>query len=173
MTMKLMDNRKLATIRRIKSIRSIPGADKVVCSEIDGWTAVVKKGQFEEGFLKGTSMLRWNYVVKRHLLLGEIVVYVEIDAWVPIQVAPFLQERGTERLYSTILCELCMETYCRTNCRRAALYAGCRRGKDPYQKVNGTAQPRISARLEAQTHHGKIVIVFISSTWFHFPPTFF
>ncbi len=58
MTMKLMDNRKLATIRRIKSIRSIPGADKIVCSEIDGWTAVVKKGQFEEGFLKGTFMLR-------------------------------------------------------------------------------------------------------------------
>jgi hypothetical protein len=58
MTMKLMENRKLATIRRIKSIRSIPGADKIVCSEIDGWTAVVKKGQFEEGFLKGTSMLR-------------------------------------------------------------------------------------------------------------------
>ena len=46
MTMKLMDNRKLATIRRIKSIRSIPGADKIVCSEIDGWTAVVKKGRF-------------------------------------------------------------------------------------------------------------------------------
>ena len=58
MTMKLMDNRKLATIRRIKSIKSIPGADKIVCSEIDGWTAVVKKGQFEEGILKGAFMLR-------------------------------------------------------------------------------------------------------------------
>ena len=50
MTMKLMDDRKLATIRRIKSIKSIPGADNIVCSEIDGWTAVVKKGQFEEGY---------------------------------------------------------------------------------------------------------------------------
>lgn len=27
-------------------------------------------------------------------IVGEIVVYVEIDSWVPVQVAPFLQKKG-------------------------------------------------------------------------------
>lgn len=47
--MNTYEDRKLATIRRISKINSIPGADKIVCSEIDGWSAVVQKGQFEEG----------------------------------------------------------------------------------------------------------------------------
>lgn len=44
--------RKLATIRRVGSIRSIPEADSIVCAEIGGWKAVVQKGQFEEGTKK-------------------------------------------------------------------------------------------------------------------------
>lgn len=43
------EDRKLATIRRINKIKSIPGADRIVYCEIDGWNAVVQKGQFEEG----------------------------------------------------------------------------------------------------------------------------
>jgi hypothetical protein len=43
-------DRKLATIRKIGKITSIPEADSIVCAEIDGWKAVVKKGQFEEGY---------------------------------------------------------------------------------------------------------------------------
>lgn len=49
MTMNTYDQRKLATIRRIEKIKIIPGADKIACCEIDGWNAVVQKGQFEEG----------------------------------------------------------------------------------------------------------------------------
>lgn len=44
-----MIGRKLATIRRIGSIRSIPEAVSIVCAEIDGWKAIIQKGQFEEG----------------------------------------------------------------------------------------------------------------------------
>ena len=54
--------RKLATIRRIGSIEPIPGADAIEVASVDGWKAVVKKGQFE--------------VVQR-------VLYIECDAFLP------------------------------------------------------------------------------------------
>lgn len=63
--------RKLASIRRIDKIENVVGADFLACAYIGGWTSVVKKGQFEE---------------------NELVIYIEIDAWVPIHLAPFLQK---------------------------------------------------------------------------------
>jgi hypothetical protein len=38
--------RKLASLRTIKEIRPIEGADAIECAVVDGWTAVVKKGHF-------------------------------------------------------------------------------------------------------------------------------
>ena len=63
--------RKLATIRRIDEIRPIPDADSIECAVVGGWTIVVKKGDF-------TS--------------GSLACFVEVDAWVPYNLAPYLSK---------------------------------------------------------------------------------
>lgn len=65
--------RKLATIRRIKQLLPIAGADRIEIALVDGWQVVVKKGEFKEGAL---------------------AVYFEIDSWVPNTIAPFLTGEG-------------------------------------------------------------------------------
>lgn len=62
-------SRKLATIRKISQLLPIPGADKIETAVIDGWTVVVKKGEFN---------------------IGDLCVYFEVDSWVPHTLAPFL-----------------------------------------------------------------------------------
>jgi len=73
--------RKLASIRKIASIRPIPGADAIECATIDGWEVVVKKGEFKE---------------------DEMVIYLEIDSWVPHELAPFLSKGKEPREYNGI-----------------------------------------------------------------------
>ena len=73
--------RKLASIRKIASIRPIPGADAIECATVDGWEVVVKKGEFKE---------------------DEMVVYLEIDSWVPHELAPFLSKGKEPREYNGI-----------------------------------------------------------------------
>jgi RNA ligase (TIGR02306 family) len=65
--------RKLATIRKIDEIRPIEGADAIECAVIGGWTVVVKRGEFSA---------------------GELAVYLEIDSFVPTELAPFLTKPG-------------------------------------------------------------------------------
>lgn len=67
--------RKMATVRRIDSIRPIPDADAIECAVVGGWTVVVKKGEFKA---------------------GDLAVYCEIDSWVPNEIAPFLTKPGQE-----------------------------------------------------------------------------
>lgn len=55
--------RKLATIRKINKITPIIGADAIETATVDGWNVVVKKGEFE---------------------VGDLVVYFEIDSFLPI-----------------------------------------------------------------------------------------
>jgi RNA ligase (TIGR02306 family) len=62
--------RKMATIRKIDEVRPIPDADAIECAVVGGWTVVIKKGEFKA---------------------GDVAVYCEIDSWIPIAVAPFLQ----------------------------------------------------------------------------------
>lgn len=69
-----MLTRKLATIREISEIRSIPDADAIECAVVDGWTVVVKRNEFKP---------------------KDLVVYFEIDSWIPHAIAPFLS-RGKE-----------------------------------------------------------------------------
>ena len=65
--------RKLATIREIKSIKPIEGADRIVCAIVDGWECVVKKDEFKE---------------------GEKIIYIEIDSIVPdTQDFEFMRDR--------------------------------------------------------------------------------
>lgn len=67
--------RKMAYVRRIDRLESIPGADKIETAWFGGWPCVVKKGEFAQ---------------------GDLVVYLEIDSWVPNTLAPFLTKEGHE-----------------------------------------------------------------------------
>lgn len=66
--------RQLATIRRIKEIKAIPNADKIELAVIDNWQCVTAK---ENNFKQ-----------------DDLVIYFEIDSWVPTEVAPFLTKSG-------------------------------------------------------------------------------
>ena len=67
--------RKLACVKRIDDLLPIEGADKIEVAVVGGWKVVVKKGDFKK---------------------GELAVYLEIDSWVPNEVAPFLTKSGHE-----------------------------------------------------------------------------
>lgn len=54
--------RKLVTIRTIKELNPIPGADMIEVATVDGWKLVVKKGEFK---------------------VGDPCVYFEIDSFLP------------------------------------------------------------------------------------------
>lgn len=54
--------RKLASIKRISSISPIEGKDRIVLAGVDGWSVIVKKGEFQ---------------------VGDLCVYVEIDSVLP------------------------------------------------------------------------------------------
>lgn len=74
--------RKLATIRRIDAILPIEGADLIQLAKIDGWQVVVGKDQGYE--------------------IGSLVVFCEIDSWVPTELAPFLSKGKEPREYNGI-----------------------------------------------------------------------
>ena len=73
--------RKLATIRKIDEIRTIEGADAIEAAVIGGWTVVVKKGEFQA---------------------GSLAVYLEIDSWVPTELAPFLSKGSEPREFNGV-----------------------------------------------------------------------
>jgi RNA ligase (TIGR02306 family) len=68
-----MSDRKLATIRRVAEIREIPGADSIEAVRVDGWWVVAKKGEYQ---------------------VDKLAVYLEVDSWVPTELAPFLTKPG-------------------------------------------------------------------------------
>lgn len=70
--------RKMASVQTIRNITPIEGADAIVLAHVNGWSAVVKKGQFQ---------------------VGEKVVFLEIDSWVPTELAPFLSKDKEPREY--------------------------------------------------------------------------
>ena len=73
--------RKLATIRQINGIRSIPEADKICTYVVDGWTIVNTKGKYE---------------------IGNLVVMCEIDSWIPTELAPFLSKGKEPREFNGV-----------------------------------------------------------------------
>ena len=73
--------RKLATIRRIAEIRPIENADAIEHVRVDGWWVVGKKGEFQ---------------------IDDLVVYIEIDAWCPHELAPFLSKGKEPREYNGV-----------------------------------------------------------------------
>jgi RNA ligase (TIGR02306 family) len=73
--------RKLATVRIIDEIKSIPDADAIEVATVGGWNVVVKKGEYKT---------------------GDVVVYLEIDSWVPNEIAPFLSKGQEPREYNGV-----------------------------------------------------------------------
>jgi RNA ligase (TIGR02306 family) len=73
--------RKLASIRVIDSIGPIEGADAIEVANVGGWKVVVKKGEFT---------------------VGDLAVYLEIDSWVPTELAPFLSKGKEPREFEGI-----------------------------------------------------------------------
>lgn len=61
--------RKLASIRKISEINPITDADKIEVAVIGGWKVVVRKGEYK---------------------VNDLVIYLEIDSFVPNNIAPFL-----------------------------------------------------------------------------------
>lgn len=68
--------RKMVTVRRIDNILPIEGADLICTVKIGGWTVVAQKSM--------------NYKV------GDLVLYCEIDSFIPNEIAPFLTPEGKE-----------------------------------------------------------------------------
>lgn len=74
--------RKMASIKRIDDIQPIEGADQIVCAFVGGWKVVVKKDEFK---------------------INDLIIFVEIDSWVPHTLAPFLTEAGKEpKVYNNV-----------------------------------------------------------------------
>jgi RNA ligase (TIGR02306 family) len=65
--------RKMATIRRIDELNPIEGADKIEVATIGGWKVVCQKGLY---------------------MVGDLVIYCEINSFIPTAIAPFLTKDG-------------------------------------------------------------------------------
>lgn len=76
-----MTERKMATVRKILDIKPIPGADAIEVAVVDGWKVVIKKGDFN---------------------IGDLVVYCEIDSWIPFTIAPFLSKTKEPKEYNGV-----------------------------------------------------------------------
>ena len=73
--------RKLASIRSVGEVRPIEGADRIVAYAIDGWWVVDTVGKYAS---------------------GDWIIYVEPDAWVPHELAPFLSKGREPRVWEGI-----------------------------------------------------------------------
>lgn len=73
--------RKLASIRKIKEIKKIDGADKICAYNVDGWWVVDTIDKYK---------------------VGDLAVYLEIDSWVPHELAPFLSKGQEPRVYNGV-----------------------------------------------------------------------
>jgi len=104
-----MKMRKLASIRKIDEIRPIEGADAIECAVVGGWTVVVKKGEFKP---------------------GDVGVYLEIDSWVPTELAPFLSKGNEPKEYNGVKGERLRTVKLRGQLSQGLLL--------PVDEVNGT-----------------------------------
>jgi RNA ligase (TIGR02306 family) len=74
--------RKLASIAEITYIKPIEGADAIECAIVNGgWPVVVKKGEYQ---------------------VSDLAIYLEIDSWVPHELAPFLSKGQEPREYNGV-----------------------------------------------------------------------
>lgn len=73
--------RQLASIQRINGIYPIEGRDRIVQYGINGWKVIDQVGKYA---------------------VGDLVVYLEVDSWVPNALAPFLTKKGDPRVFEDV-----------------------------------------------------------------------
>lgn len=73
--------RALASVRKIADLQPIEGADAIEVAVVDGWKVVVKRDEFK---------------------IGDLAIYMEIDSWVPTELAPFLSKGKEPREYNGV-----------------------------------------------------------------------
>lgn len=73
--------RKLASIQVIQEIKLIPDADRICAYRINNWWIVDQKDKYN---------------------IGDMVVYFEIDSWIPNTLAPFLSKDKEPRIFENI-----------------------------------------------------------------------
>lgn len=73
--------RKLASIQRIAEIRDIPEADRIVAYRVGGWWLVDQRNAYQ---------------------VGNLVVYCEVDSWIPTELAPFLSKGNEPREFNGV-----------------------------------------------------------------------
>ena len=73
--------RKLASIQRVEEVRDIENADAIQAYRVLGWWVVDKKGAHK---------------------VGDLVVYLSLDSWVPHELAPFLSKGQEPREYNGV-----------------------------------------------------------------------
>lgn len=73
--------RKLASIQRIQEVRNIENADAIQAYRVLGWWIVDKKDAHK---------------------VGDLVVYLSLDSWVPHELAPFLSKGSVPREYNGV-----------------------------------------------------------------------
>ncbi len=73
--------RKMATIERIVEVRAIPEADKICAYRVKGWWVVDQVGKYQ---------------------VDDMIVYIEPDAWVPTEIAPFLSKGKEPREFNGV-----------------------------------------------------------------------
>jgi len=76
-----MTERKLATIRKIAEVKAIPDADKICAYRVDGWWVVDSVGKYQ---------------------VDDLVVFLEVDSFVPHELAPFLSKGKEPREYEGV-----------------------------------------------------------------------
>jgi RNA ligase (TIGR02306 family) len=74
--------RKLARIVKIEEVRKHPNADALDLCRIGGWQVVAKAGEYRT---------------------GDFAVYLEVDSWVPHELAPFLSKGQDPKEYQGIV----------------------------------------------------------------------
>lgn len=72
--------RKMASVQTVQEIKSIEGADKICAYRINGWWVVDQVGKY---------------------VVGDLVVYCEVDSWIPHVTAPFLTKNKI-RAYNNV-----------------------------------------------------------------------
>ena len=73
--------RRLASVQRILEVKAIPDADRIVAYKINGWWIVDQKDKYK---------------------VNDLVIYVEIDAWLSTEIAPFLSKGKEPRIYKGV-----------------------------------------------------------------------
>lgn len=73
--------RMMAWISRVNEIKAIENADAIEAYRVGGWWVVDKKASYK---------------------VGELVVYISIDSWVPTELAPFLSKGKEPREFEGV-----------------------------------------------------------------------